>query len=71
MKDDTWIDKKERLPTEDDADGEGVVLAWHRYQGTMLTGWFRVADDNMFTHWQHVPEPPPGHEALRDWRLII
>ena len=71
MKDDQWIDKEKRLPTAEDADEEGLVLAWHRYQGTMLTGWFRAADSKMFTHWQHTPEPPPGYEALREVHLII
>ena len=71
MKDAQWIDKEKRLPTAEDADEEGLVLAWHRYQGTMLTGWFRVVDSKMFTHWQHTPEPPPGYEALREVHLII
>ena len=71
MKDDQWIDKEKRLPTAEDADEEGLVLAWHRYQGTMLTGWFRVVDSKMVTHWQHTPEPPPGYEALREVHLII
>ena len=71
MKDDCWIDKAERLPTAEDADAEGVVLVWHRYQGTMLAGWFRVAESRMFTHWQHTPGPPPGHEALREVHLIL
>ena len=71
MKDDQWISKDERMPTAEDADGEGLVLAWHRYQGAMLTGWFRVVEIRMFTHWQHAPDPPPGYEELRDVHLLI
>ena len=71
MKNDTWIDKNERLPTEQDADGDGLVLVWHRYQGTMITGWFQIKESTMFTHWQKAPDPPPGHEALRDVNLLF
>lgn len=56
-----WTDAKERKPTREDADVTGCVLAWHKYNGCMVTGWHQFGVSAMYTHWQRTPEPPEGN----------
>ena len=59
---DGWIDKRERPPTQKDADPWNCVIVWHRYQGCMITGWKYAVESDLITHWRHTfPKP----EALR------
>lgn len=60
MTDKDWIDAEQRKPAQEDADRKGCVLAWHRYNGTMVTGWHQFTENSFFTHWQKAPEPPDG-----------
>ena len=54
-----WIDKRERMPTEADADGQGCVLAWHRYQGVVILNVHNVIDYGSYvTHWMKTPAKP-------------
>lgn len=53
-----WIDAKVQKPTAADADPQGCVIAWHRYNGMMVTGWHQFGDNPYFTHWAP-PMPPP------------
>lgn len=53
-----WIDKKERMPQEKDADKQSCVIVWHKYQGAMVTGWMRARDSEFITHWMPTPEGP-------------
>lgn len=55
---DDWIDRDERLPTEQDADVFRCVMVWHVYNGLMVTGWFNVAGNRFISHWMRtVPRP--------------
>ena len=53
-----WISAAERLPTKEDADAQGCVIAWHRYNGVMVTGWHQFGRNQFYTHWAP-PLPPP------------
>ena len=46
-----WICKRERAPTEEDADENGMILVWHRYQCGMLYAWDDVCRNRFITHW--------------------
>lgn len=53
-----WIDASERQPTERDADQMGCVIAWHKYQGLMVTGWHQFGHNRYLTHWlPPIPSP--------------
>lgn len=65
-----WISREERLPTKEDGDAQGCVLAWHEYNGAMVAGtahiygycetpgWQRVRECEFFSHWQRTPGAP-------------
>lgn len=56
--DDVWINKKDRLPTAEDADPQGCVLVWHTFNGLMVTGWFQVERGVFLNYWQPaIPGP--------------
>lgn len=57
-----WIDAAKRKPTRKDADVTGCVLAWHRYNGAMITGWRNVRGNALYTHWQPTPAVPKGYD---------
>ena len=57
-----WIPAEEHRPTQADADAAGCVLAWHRHNGAMVTGWHQVRPGSFFLFWQRMPCPPPGYE---------
>ena len=57
-----WIPRTQRLPTQADADEQGRVLYWHRYQQTMVLGWHQMAHNEFLTHWQKTPPAPEGME---------
>lgn len=46
-----WIDRDERLPTEEDGDAQGCVIVWHVYNGAMVTGWNNVPHNRFISHW--------------------
>ena len=58
MDDGCWIDAKQRKPTEADTDVYHCVLAYHKYNGAMVTGWHQFDTSTMFTHWMPLPLPP-------------
>lgn len=58
MDDDRWIDANQRKPTVADCDAYHCVLAYHRYNGAMVTGWHQFDASTMFTHWMPLPPPP-------------
>lgn len=53
-----WIDASKIKPTQDDADVQNCVLAWHCYDGARITGWWQLLQNKMLTHWQRMPPPP-------------
>ena len=54
-----WIDKRERMPAPEDADEQGCVLAWHRYQGAMVLNVHNMVNYGSYvTHWMRTPAPP-------------
>ena len=56
-----WIPVTERMPTDDDADQNGAIIANHYLFGVRV-----VCLDNIekrpahYTHWMPLPEPPKG-----------
>lgn len=48
------------LPTREDADQAGNVLAWHKYNGAMNAHISAVQTNasKMFTHWMRLPAKP-------------
>lgn len=55
-----WIPKKDRMPTEADADPYGCVLIWDRLNGAKITGWRNTQElsREAVTHWARLPEGP-------------
>ena len=51
-----WIKVADRLPTKEDADHTGYVLAWHETDGAFVQGYKRIYRSG-FTHWAKI-EPP-------------
>ena len=63
--DGAWISVKKRLPTAEDADSQGCVLAWHIFQGLMLVGWHQIRDNRFMVYWQRPIAPPKDAAELR------
>jgi len=56
-----WISVEERLPTEDDGDAVGAVLAIHKAAKKKYWHWGNVAENPYdFTCWMPLPRPPKG-----------
>lgn len=55
-----WVPVTERMPTEKDADPQRCVLAWHVYQGMMVTGWHQINGNQFITHWATPRGPEEG-----------
>ena len=56
-----WISVEERLPTEQDADDVGAVLAVHKAARKRYYHWRSVVDNPFdFTFWMPLPTPPKG-----------
>lgn len=55
-----WIPKKDRMPTEADADPYGCVMIWDRLNGAKITGWRNTQElgREAVTHWSRLPEGP-------------
>lgn len=58
MDSDGWIDMGVSKPTEADADAQNCILAWHRYNGPMVIGWWQYRCNSLLTHWRALPDPP-------------
>jgi len=71
-----WISRQTRLPTKEDADPHGCVLAWHEYNGAVVAGnynyetpgWKRVCENACYTHWMRLPGRPWELEEKRRQR---
>lgn len=60
-----WIDARIQAPTAEDGDvWWNCVLAKHSTDGIRVTGWHRVAQDRIYTHWMRLPDPPENHREL-------
>ena len=56
-----WIPCSERMPTEDDADENGHILAYSEgLQRSTICLWYHIIGDNVTTHWRENVEPPKG-----------
>lgn len=53
-----WIEKGERIPEPDETDPTGCVLAWHVYNGMMITGVQNITSNPFITHWLPALEAP-------------
>ena len=63
MENNGWIDANDRKPGQKDADKKNCVIAWHRYNGTMVVGWHQFGWKQFLTHWKPALPPPPGYET--------
>ena len=59
-----WIDASEIKPTKNDADAQHCVLAWHRYNGCMIIGWWQFKENKLLLYWQRLPRPPIDYREL-------
>lgn len=60
----TWIDKRDRMPTEDDADRWLCVLAWSPNLGCTIVNWQNFENyGGHLTHWARMPERPEVEEC--------
>ncbi len=61
-----FIDTLEHPPKQEEADANGCVLAWHKYNGWMITNYTNVVRDvqdggeRYFQFWTPMPERPAG-----------
>ena len=56
---DKWISVEDGLPTENDADSLGFVIAWHeKTQLSVVVHWAVARVQPKYTHWQPLPSPP-------------
>lgn len=53
-----WIPKNERPPAAKDADKQGCVLVWHRYNHVMVMIWQHAAENSYVLAWMPTPEAP-------------
>lgn len=54
-----WIPIQERPPADEDGDVQGCVLAWHRYNGTIVLHVRNIVNFGSFiTHWMPTPAAP-------------
>ena len=55
-----WIQVSERLPTEEDANSKGKIIAWcTSFNGTEVDlNWRLVETSGVITHWRVGMEPP-------------
>lgn len=58
MSDSAWIDKKDRLPTKEDADKYGFVLGIGIDDRQHTVTPYVIAHYPSFTHWLPLPKPP-------------
>lgn len=63
----TWVDKRQRMPGQDDADPYGCIMIWDRLNGAKITGWRNTQELNReaVTHWAALPAGP-GKESAHD-----
>jgi hypothetical protein len=59
-----WYDKTEQPPCMEDADNQGCVIAWHTFDGVLITGWRYVMQNSFITHWFPTPMPPEDMRKL-------
>lgn len=58
-----WTDKRTHPPTETDMDPWRCVLAWHDFQGPMITSIREVMDNRYISYWKRTPGPPDEYMA--------
>ena len=63
MDDRGWIPREERMPTAADADAWKCILAWHVYQGPMLTGVTNYRQNAYMSHWRPTPPAPEKYDG--------
>lgn len=55
-----WINCRERMPEETDADHLGYILAYSASMNqSTVCPWYHIIGDGVTTHWMKMPEPPP------------
>lgn len=61
-----WIDAAKRQPCAADADENGCVMVYHKWDGYKVTGWRQFEWDKYIERWQRTPPPPENHRELRE-----
>lgn len=64
MTDNGWRETTPNTPTRRDGDANGCVMAWHIYQGCIVTGAKNARDSSFITHWQKLPLGPDGQDGV-------
>lgn len=60
-----WTSILKRLPTKEDADKNGLIMAYSKeFDQITVCKWWYVLDDEVTTHWQKTPESPK--EAINE-----
>ena len=56
-----WTAIQDHKPTPEDADEQGCVLVWHKYQGVIVLNVKNVCNYGAYiTHWMPTPAAPAG-----------
>lgn len=64
MTDNGWRETTPHSPTKRDGDANGCVMAWHIYNGCIVTGAKNARDSSFITHWQKLPPGPSGQAGM-------
>lgn len=62
---DGWKKTTANSPTKRDGDANGCVLAWHIYQGCIVTGARNARNSSFISHWRKLPEGPGGENGVQ------
>lgn len=68
---DNWRPATAHSPTRKDGDANGCVLAWHIYNGCMVTGAKVARDSSFISHWQKLPMGPGNKKAPERDALMV
>ena len=58
-----WRKIKEHPIQASDADEQGCVLAWHEYNGCIITEWHWAEDNSLVKWWMPLPEAPSAVDS--------
>lgn len=61
-----WIRTSERMPSADELDVHGCVLAWHLFSGCVVIGAKSLIGSTTLLYWMPCPKAPEGAEKDRE-----
>ena len=53
-----WVKPSERTPTALDADVQGCIIVWHKYNGCMLMNWHLAWNNPYVLAWMPTLDKP-------------